>query len=720
MNNNPSILYSLIPSLFYLAIFFLVFGQKRRSPTRTSFLFCSGFYFTTTFLEFLSRLNLSLPYVKTISHLMLLSFVVLSASFVYFGYSVIHKKIDKVFYFIISIHVICILYSIVPNTLVFEYNSNGGYYYTSPSKMTSLVLSITTVIPAFYVICLMFIKFRSTNSDKDRKILKVILIGVTLSILYGLFIIAIIPNIFPQLSYFHRFSSISTLIFLFSTYYAINKYLFLTINYDEIEMVSKNLFINLKEGVVIIGKFGGVIQTNKAAKDIFEEDINIKVLTEKLSDYSINNNYLNESREISLRNGNVKHLKITQTEIENYDDKKMTFGKLLILTDITNEVLMHKERIELEDQLRHADKMRAIGQLAGGVAHDFNNQLAGIIGCADIIHDETKESDFLHNITHDIMSAAKRAGSLTDQLLAFARKGKYLSKELDLHKVINDTVSFLNRSIDKKIVLKTELEASNSFVTGDPYQLHNALLNIALNSRDAIDEKSGFIKFKTSNSNDGNWIILEISDNGCGIPSSIKNKIFEPFFTTKDIGKGTGMGLAAVYGIVINHNGKISFDSSKAKGTKFSVELNTITTNLQISQKNDTVCTSKNNIPENMKQKILVIDDEQIVCKSTQIILETIGYQVNSFTSPIKALDFFKQNKNNIDIVILDIIMPKIDGYEMFYTMKKLSKSVKVILSSGYSLDEKTQALLDNGANSFIQKPFDKSEILKHLEMINT
>lgn len=716
MNTNPSILSSLIVSFFYLALFFLVFGQKRSSHTKSSFLALSGAHFTITFLEFLARLNFSFNIVKCISHLMLGVFLLSGAAMVYFGYSITNRKFDNVFKSILAIQFISLIYVFFPNALKFEFNDLSGYYYAIPAELTSMVLGLVVIAPAIYMAFLIVKKYFITKNDKEKNILRIMLTGLIFSLIWGSLILVVIPLLFYDFNFLHRYSALSTLIFLFSSYYAINKYLFLTINYDEIETVSKNLFLNLKEGVVVVGKFGGVVQSNSAAKEILGEEININVLTTKISDYHIDKTYLNYETTINLKD-KQKFVKLTQTNIEN-SDHSQSFGKLLILSEITNEVLMEREREQLEEQVRHADKMRAIGQLAGGVAHDFNNQLAGIVGCAEIIHDEVHDNEFLHEITHDITEAAKRAGSLTDQLLAFARKGKYLSREIDLHNIINDTITLLKRSIDKKITLKKDFLAKNSKVMGDPYQLHNAFLNIALNARDAMNGNSGEILFKTYNDDDINAIVVEINDNGHGINKDIQEKIFEPFFTTKSVGQGTGMGLAAVYGIIDNHNGNVTFESNEGEGTTFKIILQYVNNNSSEESNNKSIKlheSHKHNYKGLKKKKIIIIDDEEIVCKSTTLVLKTEGHSVNGFTKPDKALDFLKKNKGMLDIAILDLMMPEIDGYQMFEIIKEIDPHIKILIASGYSLDKKTQSLLDKGAKSFIQKPFTKEEIIDQI-----
>ena len=387
--------------------------------------------------------------------------------------------------------------------------------------------------------------------------------------------------------------------------------------------------------------------------------------------------------------------------------------QIIVIQDITDKKNAEKERLVMEEQLRQLEKMQAIGQLAGGVAHDFNNQLTGIMSCADLIKNGLNKNDTLYEYADMISSAAKRSAKLTNQLLAFARKGKYRTVAINVHTLINEVISLLERSINKKITIRQHLLADPSVTMGDPVQLHNAFLNIALNSRDAMPD-GGEILFNTDNVElneteckfllpfeiqPGHFLIISVIDNGIGIDKEIQKHIFEPFYTSKK-GKGTGMGLAAVYGTMKSHKGAIEVSSVKNEGTTFKIYLPLCSDQVPKS-KNKPVSKEKK-----MKARILVIDDEDNICKTISIILTNKGLDVTTFVNGKKAIEFYRKEWKNTDLVILDLIMPVMDGFEVSNEILKANPDAKILFSSGYSIDHKIQQLLEKETCRFIQKPY--------------
>ncbi len=415
-------------------------------------------------------------------------------------------------------------------------------------------------------------------------------------------------------------------------------------------------------------------------------------------------------------------------------EKMYTHARLYPLKDgmgrVTNVVIMHEdlsekmkmenERKELESRLTQSEKLEAIGRLAGGIAHDFNNMLAGIMGYADVLQLNLKDEK-LKGIAEGIVRAAKRSSELTDQLLAFARKGRYRSVKLDIHKIIADVVSLLKHSIDKRIKILQNLHANPSFVLGDPTQLQNAILNLAINASDAMPG-GGELVFTTETSTaenrryktlskelkQGEYLLVSVTDTGQGIPLEIQERIFEPFFTTKSQGKGVGMGLAAVYGIVKSHEGAVSVQSEKGKGSTFTILLPLV--------KGDTVsgrvATTPNKAAAGMPSyNILVVDDEDIVSETLGLMLKKIGHKARIFNNGHSAVDFYKKNRQSFDLAILDIALPDMSGREIFYELRKINPLVTVILASGYSINGEIQKILKEGAKGFIQKPFSVKEL---------
>ncbi len=399
---------------------------------------------------------------------------------------------------------------------------------------------------------------------------------------------------------------------------------------------------------------------------------------------------------------------------------KNEFGEMETLSigsDITNQR-------QIENKLQQSEKMRSIGQLAGGIAHDFNNQLTGILGYADILSKELTDEKLIQ-YAEFIKTGANRATELTKQLLAFSRKGKYLSTEININEIVLEVMTILQHCINKNITIDHNFMASDTITIGDPNQLQNAILNIALNARDAMPN-GGNLDFDTnvieleknpcplfdSDLSGGKYVLISIKDSGCGMSEETMNHVFEPFFTTKQLGKGTGMGLASVYGTIDNHSGCINIESEIDKGTTFHLYLPAHKKTVNIENK------QKKIIPKKGTARILVIDDEDGVCKLMSIILHNLGYKVATCNDGKEAISYYAKSWEYVDLVILDLVLPGLGGKEIFEELKKINPQVNVLISSGYTIENKAQAIIDQGAKGFIEKPFTQVNIANAISKI--
>ncbi len=419
--------------------------------------------------------------------------------------------------------------------------------------------------------------------------------------------------------------------------------------------------------------------------------------------------------DFEAKNGKIIPCEISSIVIQ-YEG---TPAVLASVRDITGRKKAEIEKDKLEKQLRQAEKMEAVGQLAGGIAHDFNNQLALMLGYADILKEELAEDINLANYVDKIILGITRGVDLTSQLLAFARKGKYIIVPVDMHRIIFEVISLLKHSIDRKIILKQHLNAGVSMILGDSSQLQNALLNLALNARDAMPNGGEFI-FSTNvvildeeycSHNPykilpGRYLKITAEDNGTGMDEEVLSHVFEPFFTTKKTGKGTGMGLAAVYGTVKNHKGSIDVKSTPGKSTVFKLYFPVYETSVR--KKNINLSNDK---AVHGKASILIVDDEEYICKITSSMLERLGYDVVFCYNGKQAIEYYYNEWKKIDLVILDMVMPEMNGKETYYAMKKINPELKVIIASGYSIDNDAQDILKHGSSGFIQKPFRKGDL---------
>ncbi|MEW6735698.1 MAG: PAS domain S-box protein [Acidobacteriota bacterium] len=382
------------------------------------------------------------------------------------------------------------------------------------------------------------------------------------------------------------------------------------------------------------------------------------------------------------------------------------------------------EKKQLEEALIQAQKMESIGTLAGGIAHDFNNILGGVLGYTSFIKTKMAKVDPLYRYIDIIESSARRAADLTQQLLAFARGGKYRVQSLALNLLVKEAVQLIASAIDKNINVKLDLWPTLPAIEGDGSQIIQTIVNICINARDAMPA-GGQLTISTSliNTNalfvqrhpgaqSGGYISLIISDTGMGMTEETKQRIFEPFFTTKKDKKGTGLGLAMVYGIVKNHGGYIDVESTLGVGTTFSIYL-------PISEKQiEETVTRMSGQFERGSETILVAEDEEIIRELIVEMLDSGGYKVIPAGNGREALDIYRQRAHEIDLVILDMMMPEVGGHEAFQQLKKINPNVKVLLSSGYSQDGLAQQLLNEGVLGFIQKPYAVKDLLDKVRFI--
>ena len=376
------------------------------------------------------------------------------------------------------------------------------------------------------------------------------------------------------------------------------------------------------------------------------------------------------------------------------------------------------ERESLQQELFQVQKLDAIGQLAGGVAHDFNNQLGGILGYAELIRLKTLDDRLLKYANH-IITLGRRAGDLTSQLLAFARKGQFQRLPVDLHQVITEVTGILAHTVMHKIDIRMQLEARHHYTLGDPTQIQNSLLNLALNARDAMPEggvmvfSTGEVKFAEFASAEllfspgpGNYVRVSVADSGEGIAEDLRKRIFEPFFTTKSRGEGTGMGLAAVYGTMKNIGGGIRVQSALGSGTTFDLYF-------PLESAGDQQLETPAPGVLQPGQEILVVDDEELVLHATAELLTDAGYVPHCYTDSAAALVAYRERPARFALAMLDLIMPGMNGAQLYQAIKEINPAARVVIVSGFSLDGDAQTLLEGGIASFLPKPFQADQLIE-------
>jgi signal transduction histidine kinase len=406
------------------------------------------------------------------------------------------------------------------------------------------------------------------------------------------------------------------------------------------------------------------------------------------------------------KNGRHVPLELSASLISNPESQPIGFRG--VLRDVTERKRTEDEHRKLETQLQQAQKMESIGTLAGGIAHDFNNILMGIQGNTSLMFLKIDSAHPNFEKAKNIERYVQNGTELTKQLLGFARRGKYLVKATDLNEILQKSSTLFGRT-KKEIQIHTRLAKDIWTAEVDQGQIDQVLLNLYVNAAQAMPD-GGNLYLETENVvldhtyvkpykvEPGKYVKISVADNGVGINKENQKRIFEPFFTTKEMGRGTGLGLASVYGIIKNHGGYINVYSEKNQGTRFTIYLPASEKEVIDEQEPMAAITKGTGT-------ILLIDDEEMIIDIGEELLMELGYKVLIAQSGSEALVVYADNAESIDLVIMDMIMPGMGGGEAYDRLKKINPEVKVLLSSGYSINGQASRILERGCDGFIQKP---------------
>jgi PAS domain S-box-containing protein len=484
-------------------------------------------------------------------------------------------------------------------------------------------------------------------------------------------------------------------------------------------------FDSVSDVIVILDREGRIIRMNRAAKTMldteYSEGIGRSVVdllkgARIVSKPPENGDTAAQEPGFLLemdKSGNRYMLEVTMTPLLEESDRGT--GTVLVAKDITSKVQGQEEKRRLEIQLQQAQKMEAIGTLAGGIAHNFNNLLMGIQGNASLLLLDTAPDLAHHQRAKNIEKLVQSGARLTTQLLGYAREGKFQSRPLSLNHPIRETSETFAMA-RKDIRVHQDLRDDLSSVLADQGQIEQVLMNLYVNAADAMP-KGGTLSLSTENFTQrgysgrayevkpGEYVLLTVKDTGTGMDRKTLERIFDPFFTTKAVGKGTGLGLASVYGIIKAHGGYIDVESEMGKGAVFRIYLPACGQAPAARERDPSSRMTQGH------EKVLLVDDEEMVLDIGEKILMRMGYRVSVARSGKEAIEVYNQESDSIDLVLLDMIMPDMCGGETFDHLKQINPGVKVLLSSGYSIDGQAGEILRRGCQGFIQKPFNIGQL---------
>lgn len=413
-------------------------------------------------------------------------------------------------------------------------------------------------------------------------------------------------------------------------------------------------------------------------------------------------------------------------KVKAYHDHLLNYQK-----ELEAEVARRTEKLKLEfikrqeaeSQLVQAQKMEAIGTLAGGIAHDFNNILSAIMGYIELAMLDVGESTDLNRYLQQVLIAVNRARDLVDQILTFSRQTERELKPVQLKPILKEVFKLLRALLPATIEMQQDIK-SESLVLADPTQIHQLIINLCTNAAHAMDEKGGTLEVKLSDVKlgdsftdrhpglcPGKFIELTVSDTGHGMAPEVMERIFDPFFTTKEKGKGTGIGLSAVHGIIKSHGGGITVTSETDKGSIFRVFLPVIEKEVLEDNLDEEKILTGN-------ERIFFIDDEPMIANVGKLMLQRLGYCVETCTGSLEALEQFKAQPDQFDLIICDLNMPKMTGKELAAKFREIRSEIPIILCTGYSADDHELKNRNLGINAVVLKPMTMVEIAKVIQKV--
>jgi len=399
------------------------------------------------------------------------------------------------------------------------------------------------------------------------------------------------------------------------------------------------------------------------------------------------------------------------------------------LLDVTEKKKAEKRWRSLENQLRKAQKMEAIGTLAGGIAHDLNNILSPVLGYADMIMRSSDPSSTVYQRSEKIQKAALRAADLVSQVLSFNRRNEEEKRVIRIHPVSKEVIKLLKGSIPSTITIVDNIDRNCGSVEADPTQIHQVIMNLCTNAYHAMEEKGGTLtvglkevilsssetlEYPNPECSAGQYLALEVSDTGCGMTEDIMERMFDPYFSTKEEGKGTGLGLATVYSIVKSCKGVIRVKSEVNSGTTFTVFLPVVSTQ-NSAESGETTRQAKT---VGSGERILVVDDNKDIALMCKEGFEALGYKVDLFFSSLEALDFFKKEYHSIALVVTDQTMPGKTGFDLAKEMLSIKKDIPIILCSGHTSAISKMKIEEAGIKSFVMKPATVEDLSKKIQQL--
>ncbi len=716
--------YTILPITAFainLIVWSYVLGQRKKDPVNRAFLLfsASGAGWLGTHLLFY------IPQIWGVHHIVIavqaLFWVPLGVLFLNFAYALVGRKRDAFFKVAAVVTIACTLFHLNTELFVTGYKR---FYWGIIQMYRPLPHTIVSAIGTIFVLYGLYLiakRWRQSEDTDEKRTLTLILFGGAVTLAGTLAANVVLP-VFLGTSDTPRYGSSALVIFIVIVLLAVNKYRFLSIS---VESVADELFDDINDGVLLVGSRGAVLRENTAAVSVFRESVAGKPVGAVLPGVDLNAN-VDQLVEVETAGGR-RTLTVSSSSASR---RRRKIGRIVIVRDVTRqkeaEAILRRSRDVLEREveertaeLRHAQRMEAIGTFTGAIAHDFNNLLAAILGFAHAARNEIPKSSLAFRDLEEVINAGRRAREIIRQLLTFSRPEKDSEfQNVAIHEMVEEAIELLRVSLPSSIQATYDIEECKDTVRCDPVQIHQVIVNLSgnafhamrksLNGRFGIELKGvdvdADLARRTPPLKQGRHVRITVSDTGHGMDPEILERIFDPFFTTKPAGEGTGLGLSTSIGIIRNHGGAITVTSQKGEGTAFSVYLPLV-----------------DNDPERQEEpierttggfeRILVVDDEEQMGRLMTRLLGPLGYTITIKTNSREALDTVL-GAPDYDLIITDYIMPDLNGIQLAETLIRVHPEIPIIMMSGYGEELDVKEITAIGIKALLMKPVSVNELI--------
>lgn len=709
--------YALVPFLASMINFFVaatVYAQRPRTALQRTYIFLAVPLILWPLLDTLSWASPPDVWKSIITRLIPLAWTIVGFALVTFAYGLLKRKRDFIWW---GLAVAVLLSWVIQLT-------TGGvasgyvdvYWGVRPQRgaMFMPVVLVTVILPFLWSIFLLL--FRYNRSDVEPVVRYMLLVGIVIPLVGGISTDIIIPAVFGENEVVELSSSVGVLMGLI-VYWAMVRHRFLRLGVEEAAM---EVFESASDGLLLIERARGTIIANPAAVRLLEMPkarCSIGDLAPFMRDcLSSAKAWGTGHQEILCTvGGREMTFGVLRTPVYR---KGIEIGYALAMRDLTEIAREKAHRERLEEQLRHAQKMEAVGTLAGGIAHDMNNVLSAILGFASMIQVELPEGHPLQADVSEVLVAGLRGRDLTRNLLGFARKGGFRRKKIVMGAMFREVQRILQRTAPKNIVLDFDATEARRPVEGDPSQMSQMIMNLCLNAIHAMPA-GGRLRVRAhdveAHGEEGEpFVEMTVKDQGFGMSPEVAARAFEPFFTTKKQGEGTGLGLSMVYGTVQAYGGSVELKSELERGTTVTLMLPAALNPVYKDNRSSLPAEPVSYVPRGM---VLIVDDEPQVRRTTTRMLERLGYEVLQAENGRIGVELFAADPDQVRFVILDMAMPEMDGPTCFERLREIDEKVHVIIASGYARGDDIQRLLNDGASAFLSKPFQMAQLV---EVINS